>query len=236
MTRQSNSPWPCMGAFCDQTWWHDYYPRPPPLIYHTPYRLTIASYVCVLEGRVSTNHPRLTSTPQISSYVYFTGMPALAEFTNCVLWYLPATGKAGKHYTSWANSSKCSQGLMPPTLQQWITRLQFDFCSAIYLPMVGLRPSSSLSTGCMVSLRGDWAIFCHAGSGRVSRVWSARENALKYFALAASELNPGHGEDRQWDYIMFDYKIHENLNTIVKVPFNYFFGEILYWMAKSDQI
>jgi len=27
------------------------------------------------------------------------------------------------------------------------------------------RPSSSLFTGCVVSLRGDWAIFCHAGSG-----------------------------------------------------------------------
>jgi len=35
--------------------------------------------------------------------------------------------------------------------------------------MVGLRPSSSLSTGCVVSLRGDWAIFCHTGSGRVGR-------------------------------------------------------------------
>ena len=45
--------------------------------------------------------------------------------------------------------------------------------------MVGLWPSSSLSTGCVVSLRGDWAIFCHAGSGRVGRVWSAREKSLK---------------------------------------------------------
>jgi len=42
------------------------------------------------------------------------------------------------------------------------------------LSLVELRPSSSLSTGRVVSLRGDWAIFCHAGSERVGRVWSVR--------------------------------------------------------------
>jgi len=30
---------------------------------------------------------------------------------------------------------------------------------SVCLSVVGLRPSSSLSTGCVVSLRGDWAIF-----------------------------------------------------------------------------
>jgi len=49
--------------------------------------------------------------------------------------------------------------------------------------MVELWPSFSLSTGCVVSLRGDWAIFCHTGSGRVGRVWSDRENPLKYSAV-----------------------------------------------------
>ena len=63
------------------------------------------------------------------------------------------------------------------------------------LSIVELRPSSSLSTGCVVSLRGDWAIFCHAGSGRVGRVWSAREKSLK-ISCRGWELNPGHREDR----------------------------------------
>jgi len=47
------------------------------------------------------------------------------------------------------------------------------------LSVVGLRPSFSLSTGCVVPLKGDWAIFCHAGSGWVGRVWSAREKSLE---------------------------------------------------------
>ena len=47
------------------------------------------------------------------------------------------------------------------------------------------------------SLRGDWAIFCHAGSGRVGRVWSAREKSREILRHGW-ELNPGHGEDRQW--------------------------------------
>jgi len=65
------------------------------------------------------------------------------------------------------------------------------------LSMVELRPSSSLSTGCVVSLRGDWAIFCHAGSRRVGRVRSAREKSLEILCRGW-ELNPGGGEDRQW--------------------------------------
>jgi len=68
--------------------------------------------------------------------------------------------------------------------------------SSVCLSLAGLRPSSSLSTGCVVSLRGDWAIFCHAGSGRVG-VWSAREKSLEMLRRGW-ELNPGHREDRQW--------------------------------------
>ena len=58
--------------------------------------------------------------------------------------------------------------------------------------MVGLQPSFPLSTGCVVALRGDWAIFCHAGSGRVGRVRS-----LEIFRCGW-ELNLGHREGRQW--------------------------------------
>jgi len=60
------------------------------------------------------------------------------------------------------------------------------------LSVVGLWPSSSLSTGCVVPLRGDWAIFCHACSGRVGR-----KTILKILHRGW-ELNPVHREDRQW--------------------------------------
>jgi len=65
------------------------------------------------------------------------------------------------------------------------------------LSVVGLRPSSSLFTGCAVPLRGDWAIFCHVGSRRVGGVWSAREKSLG-IPHRGWELNPGRREDRQW--------------------------------------
>ena len=71
------------------------------------------------------------------------------------------------------------------------------FSISHHLSMVELQPSSSLSTGYVVSLRRDWAIFCHAGSGRVDRVRSAREKSLEILRRGW-ELNPGHGEDRQW--------------------------------------
>ena len=41
------------------------------------------------------------------------------------------------------------------------------------------KPSSSLCTGCVVAMRWDWAIFCHAGSVRVVKVWSAREKSFE---------------------------------------------------------
>jgi len=52
-----------------------------------------------------------------------------------------------------------------------------------FFTIVELWPSSSLSTGRVVPLRGDWAIFCHAGSGRVGRVWSVREKSLEIFRI-----------------------------------------------------
>ena len=50
---------------------------------------------------------------------------------------------------------------------------------------------------CGVIEGGGWATFCHAGSGRVGRVWSAREKSLEILRRGW-ELNPGHREDRQW--------------------------------------
>jgi len=53
--------------------------------------------------------------------------------------------------------------------------LQYSFSHC--LPTVEFQPSSSLSTGCVVSLRGDWAIFCQADPGCVGRVWSAKKKS-----------------------------------------------------------
>ena len=64
------------------------------------------------------------------------------------------------------------------------------------LSIVELWSSSSLSTGCVVSLRGDWAIFCHAGSGQVGIVWSARKKSLEILCHGWV-LNPGYREDSE---------------------------------------
>ena len=72
--------------------------------------------------------------------------------------------------------------------------LSFGHC----LSVVGLQPSSSLPTGCVVSLRVGCVVFCHTGPGRVGRMWSAREKSLEIL-YHGWELNPDHGEDRQWD-------------------------------------
>ena len=63
-------------------------------------------------------------------------------------------------------------------LVNFVRLLSFSHC----LSMVVLRPSSSISIDCVV--REDWAIFCHADSGRVGRVWSAWKNPLKCSAMA----------------------------------------------------
>ena len=60
----------------------------------------------------------------------------------------------------------------------------------------GCRDFPSISTGCLESLRGDWAIFCHAGSGRVGGVWSARKKSIETLRHDR-EQNPGHREDRE---------------------------------------
>ena len=70
----------------------------------------------------------------------------------------------------------------PPNYISW-SILAF-FLSAIHcLSMVEVRPSSWLSTSCVVLLRGDWAIFCHTGSRRVGRGQSAREKSLEILRI-----------------------------------------------------
>jgi len=91
-----------------------------------------------------------------------------------------------------------------------------------------LQPSSSMTTGCVMPLRGDWDIFCHAGSGWVGRVWSARKKSIETlhhgwelkprhredrqrdtFVLPLSYHDPGHGEDRHWDSFIFPLSYHD---------------------------
>jgi len=47
--------------------------------------------------------------------------------------------------------------------------------------MVELLPSFSMSTGCVMPLRGYWAHFHHAGPGQDGRVWSASGKSLETF-------------------------------------------------------
>ena len=82
------------------------------------------------------------------------------------------------------------------------------FSISHHLSMVGHWPSSSLSTGCVVSLRGDCAIFCHAGSGRVGRMRSAREKSREILRRGR-EFNPGHREDRQQDIFVLPLSYHD---------------------------
>jgi len=83
-----------------------------------------------------------------------------------------------------------SCGLLIVGLRRMLTTGLFS----LYGPFTS---SHRLSTGCVVSFRGDGAIFCHTGSGRVGRVWSAREKSLGILCCGW-EFNPGHKKDRQW--------------------------------------
>jgi len=51
--------------------------------------------------------------------------------------------------------------------------------STIVCPRLDLGSSSSISTGFVMPLREDWAIFCHSGSGLVGRMWSHKEKYLE---------------------------------------------------------
>ena len=57
-------------------------------------------------------------------------------------------------------------------------------------------------------MRGDRAIFCHNGSERVGRVWSAREKSLEILCYGR-KLNPGYMEDKQWDTFILLLSYHD---------------------------
>ena len=115
----------------------------------------------------------------------------------------------------WLISAKCNLAVPCGWKSEWLEwsirqpntlaglcflNFYFSYC----LSMVGLRPSSS------PSIEGTSSHFCHAGSGRVGRVWSAREKSLEILHRGW-ELNPGHREDRQWDRQTLSYRDWANL-------------------------
>ena len=114
---------------------------------------------------------------------------------------------------------------------------RFSFLSAIVCPWLdfGLPPR------CTHRLCGDFeerlSHFCHAGSGRVGRVWSPRNKSLEILCRDW-ELNPGHREDRQWAIplschdqspirsIMFSWS-HDWLERLSTVKWLFLFHPIL---------
>jgi len=74
---------------------------------------------------VASEHPVLTGTAQTTNYLYYTGMPELSEFTNCMHWYIPPSGNSYKHYVSQANTgtTKCYLKCL------WLLLVEFLSCA-----------------------------------------------------------------------------------------------------------
>jgi len=107
-----------------------------------------------------------------------------------------------------------------------IRRLNGGFFSH-FLSVVGRRPPSLISTGCGVPLKGDWAILCHIGSGLIGRVWSLRQEPLKY-SHHGCEINQGHGEERLRDTFPLPLTCHDNvIKTIYTVVVSLLLAEWL---------
>ena len=107
---------------------------------------------------------------------------AAVEWTNLSLAYLHAMAS---NHASWYRA-KSTTAIMTGKKLQLRTPHHFLCLLGHCLSIVGCRHFSSMSTGCEALLRGDWAIGCHVGSERVSRVRPAGENPLNYFAMAAN--------------------------------------------------
>ena len=71
----------------------------------------------------------------------------------------------------------------------------------IFSTMVGHRPFSSMSTGCVVPLRRNLSLFHHAGSGRVV-------SAIIVWKISWIEPKPQSGQ-RPWDTFIFPLSYHD---------------------------
>jgi len=95
--------------------------------------------------------------------------------------------------------SACEKNIM---ILSWVGNHQWqralDKLVSQSLSAVEHRPFSLMLTGCVASLRWDWAIFCHAGWERVGRVWSTGEKSVEILRHGRV-LNQGHREHRQWN-------------------------------------
>ena len=80
------------------------------------------------------------------------------------------------------------------------------------LSIARCKPFPLMFTGCMVPLWGDWAIFCHAGSGWVGREWSTREQSLEILSHDW-ESNQSHRKDRQSDTFLLSLVYHDWLSV-----------------------
>jgi len=89
----------------------------------------------------------------------------------------------------------------------------FIYFSVNCLSMVWLQPSSSMSIGCVVSLRRDWAISTIWLRMGFAKLYQPEKNPLKY-SITAAGIEPGHGEDRQWDTFIVQRSYHDWLYII----------------------
>ena len=104
------------------------------------------------------------------------------------------------------------------------------------LSNVRCRPSSSICTSCVVRLKEDWVMFCHAGSRQVGRGWSDRKKSPEILRYSR-ELSPGHEAGRQWNTFLLPLSYHDQFfsiqwplqnNSIYSFEFS-FLEPICYW-------
>ena len=155
----------------------------------------------------------------VNEYAFIVFIPCVCRVTApCAGSLLPVQGHCslGNGTANWSATWHCgwlghgvvfSTWKMDTKLRNWCSELYFFYLNH-HLSIVEHWPSSWLFTGCVVPLRGDWAIFSHAGSGRVGWVWPAREKSLELHCHGW-ELNPGQREDRQWDSFILPLSYHD---------------------------
>jgi len=141
-------------------------------------------------------------------------MPTITDKTKCIFFHTPM--RPVHNFISYLSQFICFS---------WCV---FQFYQPIQtiLTMFFLRPLSvhgwtssyllDLTTiGRGVPLRGDWAIFCHDGLGRVGRARSAKENPLKCFAMAGNWTRAMERTDIDTQFILplsyYDWFMHGSI-------------------------
>jgi len=81
------------------------------------------------------------------------------------------------------------------------------------------------------AIEGSLSHFCHARSGWIGRVWTAWEKSLAKLCYDW-ELNPGHGEDRQWDTFIFLLSYHD-WHGVAQLQHSYRIGLQVPWYSHA---